>query len=159
MGDVNALELIQLGRQLVKIGEQALRGGQTDSLPNGPRLVLRDVLAHPDTPISAICGRTALPQSYVSESVARLRDQGLVQAHTDASDRRRTLVRISPAHRRVIARKGAASIDNALASALADDGARVQEMIALLEMVAERLAAQPPGPILAQLTREEPSRA
>ena len=61
VGDMDALELIQLGRELTKIGEEALRGSKTGSLPNGPSLVLRDVFANRDSAISEIADRTALP--------------------------------------------------------------------------------------------------
>lgn len=153
MGDVDALELIQLGRALVKIGEHALRGGRTSALPNGPSLVLRDVFAHPDSPINAICDRTALPQSYVSESVARLRDQGLLATRTDPADKRRTLVRVSGPHRRTVARKGRASIEEALVAALADTGgAGAREVVELLETLSRRVIGPgADGPILAQL--------
>ena len=75
---MNALDLIMLGRQLARIGEEVLRGAQAQTMPTGPSLVLRDVFAHPDSSITDITGRTGLPQSYVSESVARLRDLGIV---------------------------------------------------------------------------------
>src|SRR4029077_6957323 len=98
VNDMNALDLIVLGRQLTKIGEEVLRGsgdpagqdagghgqrparasgrpGQAPFLPPGPSLVLGDVFAHPGSSITAITARTGLPQSYVSESVARLRSQ------------------------------------------------------------------------------------
>lgn len=153
---VDALELIQLGRQLVRIGERALRGGPGSGLPTGPSLVLRDVFAHPDSPISAIADRTALPQSYVSESVAKLRDQGIVQVRTDAADRRRSLVRVTDAHRRAVAGKASAPIDRALAEHLGGgDAGDVREVVSLLEALAERLPA-PHASIVARLREAEP---
>src|SRR5580693_7809367 len=129
VSDMNALDLIVLGRQLTKIGEEVLRGSgdpagqdagehgerpvqasgrprqasgrpgqapghprQAPFLPTGPSLVLRDVFAHPGSSITDITARTGLPQSYVSESVARLRSQGILETSADPADRRRTLV-------------------------------------------------------------------
>ena len=99
---MNALDLIMLGRQLTKIGEEVLRGSKAQAMPTGPSLVLRDVFAHPDSSITEVTARTGLPQSYVSDSVARLRDQGIVETSADPADGRRTLVRVTaqhPAHR------------------------------------------------------------
>ena len=84
-GGVDALELIQLGRQLTKIGEESLRGSSMPALPNGPSLVLKDVFANRASSISEIAARTALPQSYVSDSVASLQRQGFVETRTDKS--------------------------------------------------------------------------
>ena len=72
---MDAIDLIMLGRRLTRIGEETMRGSKEVPLPTGPTLVLQDVLTHPDSSISEVTARTALPQSYVSESVARLRDR------------------------------------------------------------------------------------
>ena len=85
VSDMNALDLIVLGRQLTKIGEEVLRGSgdaagqdagghgerparasgrprQTPFLPTGPSLVLRDVFADPGSFITDTTPRTWLPQ-------------------------------------------------------------------------------------------------
>jgi DNA-binding MarR family transcriptional regulator len=153
VGDVNALDLIMLGRQLSRIGEEALRGSPTPGMPTGPSLVLRDVFAHPDSSISDITARTGLPQSYVSESVARLRDQGIVETSADPSDGRRTLVRVAPDHPRTVAAKGSVSVDAALAEAFGEpaDGSAIAQIIGTLSDIAARLRPADPGPILRQL--------
>jgi hypothetical protein len=188
---MNALDLIVLGRQLTKIGEEVLRGSgdpagqdasglgrrpagtsgqgaggrgerpgrtsgdprQAPFLPTGPSLVLRDVFAHPGSSITDITGRTGLPQSYVSESVARLRGQGLLETSADLADGRRTLVRVSAGHPRTVAAKGSAPVDGALAAALGepDGGPAVAEIVATLSALAERLRPESPGPIQRQL--------
>jgi DNA-binding transcriptional ArsR family regulator len=161
---MNALDLIVLGRQLTKIGEEVLRGSaqgghagdrpaQAPFLPTGPSLVLRDVFAHPGSSITDITGRTGLPQSYVSESVARLRDQGILETSADPGDGRRTLVRVSGEHPRTVAAKGSAPVDGALAAALGepDGGPAVAEIVATLSALAERLRPESPGPIQRQL--------
>jgi DNA-binding transcriptional ArsR family regulator len=168
---MNALDLIVLGRQLTKIGEEVLRGSaqgghaadrpaQAPFLPTGPSLVLRDVFAHPGSSITDITGRTGLPQSYVSESVARLRGQGILETSADPGDGRRTLVRVSGEHPRTVAAKGSAPVDGALAAALGepDGGPAVAEIVATLSALAERLRPESPGPIRRQLdqARKEP---
>ncbi len=155
---MNALDLIMLGRQLSKIGEEVLRGskataGASPVLPAGPSLVLRDVFAHPDSSITDITARTGLPQSYVSESVARLRDQGVLATSADPADGRRTRVRVTAEHPRTVAAKGAASVDAALAEALGEPpgGAAVTEILGTLSTLASRLRPSAPGPIRRQL--------
>jgi DNA-binding MarR family transcriptional regulator len=115
---VDALDLIVLGRTLSRIGEEALRDGSVGSPPTGPVLVMKDVIKHPNSAISDITARTGLPQSYVSSSVAGLRQKGMVETSTDPDDGRRTLVRPDPDHMRLVAKKAAVPADDALARAL-----------------------------------------
>ena len=180
---MNALDLIMLGRQLTKIGEEVLRGsaglghgagsghgaglghGEAERsghggggpgeesapfLPAGPSLVLRDVFVHPGSSIGDITARTGLPQSYVSESVAKLRGQGILETSADPGDGRRTLVRVSAQHPRTVAAKGSAPVDAALTAALGNP-AGAAEIIATLTVLAERLRPESPGPIRRQL--------
>jgi DNA-binding MarR family transcriptional regulator len=119
-------------------------------------MVLQDVFGHPDSSVSDITARTGLPQSYVSESVARLRDQGLVVTEADPADRRRTLVRASPEHLRRVARKGSASVDTALAEAFDEsDPAKAQALVDTLGEMARSLAPARPGPVRRQLQQEQ----
>jgi DNA-binding MarR family transcriptional regulator len=143
---VEALDCILLGRQLMRVGEEAMRGSKAPSLPTGQALVLRDVFANPASSIVHITARTGLPQSYVSESVARLREQGMLETSADPADRRRTLVRLSDQHPRNVTRRGAVSVDAALGEALGDADA-----VSALEVFAKRLRPPAPGPILRQL--------
>jgi DNA-binding MarR family transcriptional regulator len=156
---MNALDLIMLGRQLSRIGEEAMRGSKAQYMPAGPSLVLRDVFAHPDSSIADVTTRTGLPQSYVSESVARLREQGIVETSADPADGRRTLVRVAPGHPGTVAAKGSVRVDAALAEALGEpaDGAAAAQVIRTLSDIATRLRPADPGPILRQLdqTRKE----
>jgi hypothetical protein len=173
---MDALDLIMLGRQLTKIGEEVLRGAgdpaeqepgghgerpgqasgrprQAPFMPAGPSLVLRDVFAHPGSSITDITGRTGLPQGYVSESVARLRSQGLLETSADPADGRRTLVRVPAEHPRTVAAKGSAPVDGALAAALGEPagGPAVAGIVATLSALAERLRPESPGPVKRQL--------
>ena len=143
---MEALDVILLGRQLMKIGEDVMRGSPGVPLPTGQSLVLRDVFANPGSSITEITTRTALPQSYVSESVARLREQGILETSADQADGRRTLVHLGEKHARDVARKGAVSVDAALTERLGGTDA-----ISVLEAIAEKLRPDEPGPVLQQL--------
>src|SRR5258708_7658198 len=121
---MNALELLVLGRRLMKIAGDAMPAAGSDQVPSSVRSVAIDVSEHQDTSIGEIAARTGFPQSHVSLAVARLKDGGVFVTTVDPRDRRRTLVRASIAH----AVGGAesplatmASIDDALARALGTD--------------------------------------
>jgi DNA-binding MarR family transcriptional regulator len=147
---MDALDLIILGRQLARIGERAMQGSVEEPeafrvvLPPGALIVMRDLLAHPGSSITDITARTRLPQSYVSESVNKLRVKGVAQISADPADRRRTLVRLTAAHIDQVARHSARGADDLLRTALgdlADDSA--QEVIAMLTELARRLRTEP----------------
>ena len=72
LSDVMAFDLIVLGRQLARIGETVMRGQAPPAQPTIAGMVLADVFAHPGSSISEITARTGMPQSHVSETVARL---------------------------------------------------------------------------------------
>ena len=170
---MEALDLILLGRRLAKIGESVLRGGAAPEQPTGAGLVLRDVLAHPGSPISQITARTGLPQSYVSATVSRLRERGVVESGPDPQDGRRTLVSVAPGHPAAVARAGEASADDALRAAFAGgvgngagagagigtgagagaDPKRAAALIKVLEELARLLKPAEPGPIMNTIDR------
>jgi DNA-binding MarR family transcriptional regulator len=137
---MNASDLYLLGRQLMKIGEDAMRGASASSLQTGARLIVLDAVAHPDSSISEITTRTGLPQSYVSESVARLRERGAIETRPDPSDGRRTLVRVREEIYQNAARVGAVSVDDALTDALGlSDPDEIAATLATLESLAKQL--------------------
>ena len=152
---MQALDLIVLGRQLARLGERAMRDDDPRdnglaalgaTLPVGALIVMRDVLASPGSSITDITSRTGLPQSYVSESVNKLRVKGLAEITADPSDRRRTLVRLTAAHLEHVARHSARNADDVLRSALGDvDAARTEQVITLLSDLASRLRAETPA--------------
>lgn len=148
---MDALDLIVLGRQLTRIGEHVLRSGEhTDGrgreLPPGALLVMRDVLGHPGSSITDITARTGLPQSYVSDSVSRLRRLGMAETRPDPSDGRRTLVQVPASHLDRVAGKSARQADTTLLMALGDpDEAQAQQILAVLAEIAARLSAGAPG--------------
>jgi DNA-binding MarR family transcriptional regulator len=107
---------------------------------------MRDVLANPGSSITDITTRTGLPQSYVSESVNKLRVKGYAEITADPADRRRTLVRLTARHLERVARHSARDADGVLRSALGDvDEAKAQKVIALLTDLAHRLRTEAPA--------------
>src|SRR5690349_5597018 len=94
---MDGVELLRLGRALVKLAEEAIPANATlHQLPASVRAVMIDVFEHPNTSIHEITQRTGYPQSHVSASVTKLRDSGIFVTSTDPKDRRRTLVRAAP---------------------------------------------------------------
>jgi DNA-binding MarR family transcriptional regulator len=145
---VNALELFLLGRNLMKIGEQAIpaRAG-FHQLPASVRSLLIDVFEHPGSSVGEISARTGFPQSHVSASVVRLRERGAVVTTIDPKDRRRTLVRPSPKVPRQAAQLVSAPIDAALAAALGtEDPQEVAQVVSALEALALRLTPKASNP-------------
>ncbi|GAB3101844.1 MarR family transcriptional regulator [Isoptericola nanjingensis] len=138
---MNGVELFLLGRTLMKIGEEALppppagtaaRGGSDRTV----LVVASDIADHPDTTVSEIVARTALPQSQVSSAVARLREAGSIETVTDPGDRRRALVRQAAQASERVAQVRAAGIDEALVAALGpDDTHRLPEVSQALEVL------------------------
>jgi DNA-binding MarR family transcriptional regulator len=154
--DMDALDLITLGRQLTRIGERAMRevdpeddgpGALGAALPAGALIVMRDVLTHPGSSISDITARTGLPQSHVSESVNKLRVKGIAEINADPADRRRTLVRLTATSQDQVARQSARNADDLLRRALGDvpDDLADQIIVTLYDL-ARRLRTDPVVP-------------
>jgi hypothetical protein len=70
----------------------------------------------------------------------------MLETSADQDDGRRTLVRVSERHAREVARKGAVSVDDALAARLGGPDA-----VSALAAIAEQLRPEQPGPALRQL--------
>jgi DNA-binding MarR family transcriptional regulator len=155
-----AFDLIVLGRQLARIGEAVMRGQAPAAQPTIAGMVLADVFAHSGSSISEITARTGMPQSHVSETVARLREQGTVETFPDPADRRRTLVRVSAQHPENVMRAALVPVDAALTAALGEVSPdEAADLIKALEALATRLRPDQPGPILEQLNRASDERA
>jgi DNA-binding MarR family transcriptional regulator len=152
---MEALDLIVLGRQLARLGERAMRDDDPNedgvaalgaTLPVGALIVMRDVLASPGSSITDITVRTGLPQSYVSESVNKLRVKGIAEITADPDDRRRTLVRLAAAHLEQVARHSARNADEILRNALGDvTDAEAERTISILRDLASRLRTEAPA--------------
>jgi len=138
---MNATELFLLGRKLMDLAESALPRGV---IGTSVRLVLIDIAYHPGSSISEITERTGFPQSHVSQSVAKLRELGVLETSVDPSDRRRTLVRPTPLMRQRRARVGAATpLEGILVAQLAESQQdRVDEAAAAIELLAGLLTPE-----------------
>ncbi len=133
-------ELYRLGRRLMAIARQAMTDPDDPAVPAGETAVIDDVLDHPNSAVQDITARTGFAQSYVSATVARLRDKGWVETSVDPADRRRTLVRLPDLMVQAIAEREGRSLDEALTVALADlDAAARADVLALLDALAQRL--------------------
>lgn len=140
MARVKAHDLFRLGRRLSKLAEDAMRPEGSPKTPPGVQLILMEVHAQPGSTIGELAARTGLPQSYVSESVARLRQQGAFKTWPDPADGRRTLVGLGQDVPRAVARAGATDVDQVLIDALGSGSADTDRaLIAALEALAARL--------------------
>jgi DNA-binding MarR family transcriptional regulator len=119
----------------MNVAERALPKGVINT---SVRLVLIDIAYHPDSSISEITERTGFPQSHVSQSVAKLRELGVLETSFDPADRRRTLVRPTPALAQRQARAGAATpLEEVLASELDEaQHGQLGEAVAAIELLA-----------------------
>lgn len=128
------MELFLLGRKLMQVAEEALPKGQGAT---SVRLVLIDVVYHPGSSITEITERTGFPQSLVSMAVAKLRELGVLQSEPDPTDRRRTLVSVTPALKAIPRRLGRVSMEDVVAKELdIDDQSRLSEVIEALDLLA-----------------------
>jgi len=133
------MALFLLGRKLMQIAEQALPEGPATSV----RLIFADVAYHPDSSITEITERTGFPQSLVSTAVAKLREAGFLESGPDPLDRRRTLVRTTPALNSVAEGLTPMSVDDILAKELAlDDQEQVPDALAALGLLARLLTPE-----------------
>jgi DNA-binding MarR family transcriptional regulator len=137
---MNALDLYLLGRRLMKLGEETMRGPGAPPVPTALRLIVGDLAENPESSIGEITERTGLPQSHVSQSVARLRKRGVVETASDPRDGRRTLVRLSPGVPERAAQVGSREADEALGAAMGlTDPHEIAGTVAALEEVLRKL--------------------
>src|SRR5580692_7622023 len=144
---MNTGELFILGRRLMKVAEDHLPMGPKGRVNTTSRLILIDVAANSGTSISEIVHRTGFPQSLVSSTVAKLKEIGVVDTRADTTDRRRTLVTVTPmANDR--ARNNPASaapMERTLADAMLGASAHeVAQVVAALEVLARHLIPNVP---------------
>jgi DNA-binding MarR family transcriptional regulator len=141
---MNSTDLFLLGRQLIKLAEEGLPGGQGRN--TNARFVLLDVGSHPGSSISEITTRTGFPQSHVSMLVARLRDRGMLRTEVDPRDRRRTLVNVVPEAVDEAQRRITSTVERPIARALGTtDPAQVAEVIDALQLLATRFETASAG--------------
>ncbi|MFZ0667141.1 MAG: MarR family transcriptional regulator [Acidimicrobiales bacterium] len=146
------MSLFLLGRRLMQIANGALPEGKANA---SARLIFVDVAYHPNSTITEITERTEFPQSLVSTAVARLRDMGLLATEPDPVDRRRTLVRTTPAIGAVEGRLGRVSIDDIVAKEMAPETRdELPDAIAALDLLSRLLTPE----VLSDGTRTSRSR-
>lgn len=139
---MDGFELFQLGRRLMKLGEQSIPEVGILRLSGPTRAIVFDVFENPGCSISEITARVEFPQSQVSACVARLREAGVFETISDPADRRRTLVRptadaLSRARDRPVA-----VIDRAIAEKIGTgDPVEIQRVKDALESLATLLRA------------------
>lgn len=93
---MDAASLHFLGRKLVMLAERAIAAPEgMPPYPTAEMLVLRAVLERPGVTVTDLVAQLAIAQSRISQVVATLERDGLIQRSTDAGDRRRQ--RIEPA--------------------------------------------------------------
>ena len=137
--DMNPMSLFLLGRRLMQIAEGALPGGRKGT---SLRLIFADIAYHPNSSITEITARTGFPQSLVSTAVARLRQRG-GRERPDSLDRRRTLVRASPAVKGINDRLAQISIDDLVAQELSNEGeGELDDVIAAINLLSRLLTPE-----------------
>ena len=120
-----------------------MRGPGAQPVPASLRLVATDVVEHPGSAIGEITARTGLPQSYVSQTVARLRERGVLETAPDPRDRRRTIVQPSARIPERVERQGSNPVEGPLGEALdIEDEQEIARLTATLEELLARLRAR-----------------
>lgn len=141
---MNGVELFLLGRTLMKIAEEAMPTegpGEYSTSVRSVMIVASDIFENPGSSVGQVATRTGLPQSQVSACVARLREAGSIETEPDPKDRRRVLIRQAGKVSDRVAVIRSTPINPALAAALGtDDPRQVEEVVAALEALAQRLS-------------------
>jgi DNA-binding MarR family transcriptional regulator len=136
LGGMDGVRLHRLGKRLIDLSREVTTSAGDASLTPAEVAVIEDVLKHPESAVSEIKARTGFAQSHVSESVARLKERGLIETPADRTDRRRTRVRLSEGARQAVLARAGRSADEVIAQVVPGDAERVT---ALLEELAELL--------------------
>ncbi|MBD0673228.1 MarR family transcriptional regulator [Streptomyces sp. CBMA156] len=128
---MDGVQLLRLGKRLTELGRALIIDPASEHLTAGEIAVIADVYRHPATSVQEIRVRTGFAQSHVSVSVARLREQGLLDAAPDPADGRRTLLTASEVARHAIRSHVARPAEPVIAKALPDpeQARRVTELL------------------------------
>jgi DNA-binding MarR family transcriptional regulator len=132
---MDGVRLHRLGKRLIDLSREVTISAGDASLTPAEIAVIEDALKHPGSPVSEIKVRTGFAQSHVSESVARLKERGLIATSADPADRRRTRVTLSEVARRAVLARAGRSADQVIAHA-AGDRVRAERVGALLDELA-----------------------
>jgi DNA-binding MarR family transcriptional regulator len=135
---MDGVRMHRLGKRLIDLSREVTTSAGDAELTPAEVAVIEDVLKHPGSAVSEIKVRTGFAQSHVSESVARLRERGLIETPPDTTDRRRTRVRLSEPARQAVLARAERSADEVIARVV-EDHVRAERVTALLDELAELL--------------------
>lgn len=135
---VDGVRMHRLGKRLIDLSREVTTSAGDAALTPAEIAVIEDVLKHPGSAVSEIKVRTGFAQSHVSESVARLKERGLIETPPDEADRRRTRVRLSEPARQAVLARAERSADEVIARVV-EDHTRAARVAALLDELAELL--------------------
>jgi DNA-binding MarR family transcriptional regulator len=133
---MDGVRLHRLGKRLIDLSREVTTSAGDASLTPAEVAVIEDVLKHPESAVSEIKARTGFAQSHVSDSVARLKERGLIETPADPADRRRTRVRLTEVARQAVLARAGRSADEVIAQVVPD---RAERVTALLDELAELL--------------------
>jgi DNA-binding MarR family transcriptional regulator len=133
---MDGVRLHRLGKRLIDLSREVTTSAGDASLTPAEVAVVEDVLKHPESAVSEIKARTGFAQSHVSDSVARLKERGLIETPADPADRRRTRVRLSEVARQAVLARAGRSADEVIAQVVPE---RAERVTALLDELAELL--------------------
>lgn len=127
---MDPMELFLLGRRLMKIAESALPDVGAGAVGNRTTLIVASEIAgSPGITVGEIAARSGLPQSAISQAVARLVKAGSVVGAPDPTDGRRTLLRHAGETSERVVEIRAMSIRPALEAATDDADAASLDLI------------------------------
>lgn len=133
---MDGVRLHRLGKRLIDLAREVTTSAGDASLTPAEVAVVEDVLKHPDSAVSEIQARTGFAQSHVSQSVARLKERGLVETPADPADRRRTRVRLTERARWAVLARAGRPADEVIARTVPG---RADRVTALLDELADLL--------------------
>jgi DNA-binding MarR family transcriptional regulator len=136
LGGMDGVRLHRLGKRLIDLSRDVTTSAGDASLTPAEVAVIEDVLKHPESAVSEIKARTGFAQSHVSDSVARLKERGLIETPADPADRRRTRVRLTEVARQAVLARAGRSADEVIAQVVPE---RAERVTALLDELAELL--------------------
>ena len=124
----------------MKIAERALPDAGAGSGGNRTTLlVASEIAGHPGGTVGEIVTRSGLPQSAVSQAVARLVEAGSVVTEPDPADGRRTLLRHAGDASERVAEIRATSIRPALRAAIGADTGSLDAIESALQQISTAL--------------------
>lgn len=138
---MNVSDLYRLGRCLTGIARGASGDPSDADIPAGEEAVLADAFDHPRSSIGDITARTRLAQSYVSATVRKMREAGVLHTEADPNDRRRTLVTTPDWLAGELESRGRRKVDDTLAAVLGHPNpAATRRVVAMLDELVTLLA-------------------